>query len=374
MKQRQKVYWSRPSRSDDEAMRVLHLINHCNYGNGSVHVAVDLACAQAGMGHAVAFAADGGDYLQLLSDRGVACERLAQRQTNPVRLLASFVRLAGICRSFRPDIIHAHMMAGAVLGKMASVLFRIPLVTTVHNSFDSHSFLMKLGDKVAAVSDAERNLLIERGYDPGKVEAVPNGPIGSPRESGLEKLDASLLDSIQQPFITTLCGLHPRKGVQDLIQGFAQIARRHPAWRLYVLGDGPQRQQLVELAQSLDVSDRVVFLGYVRTPGEILCKADIFVLASHAEPFGLATAEARQAGCAIIGTAVGGTPELLEFGKAGLLVSPGSPDEIASALDQLISDPVALQEFRARAKNGSEHYRTTRVAEDYDRLYASLLN
>jgi glycosyltransferase involved in cell wall biosynthesis len=337
-------------------------------------VAVDLACAQVKMGHTVRLAGNGGDYLQLLADHRVLCEKLIQKSTNPLQLLASLFKLAKICRSLKPDIIHAHMMAGAVLGKMASVLFRIPLVTTVHNSFDGHSFLMKLGDKIAAVSNAERALLIERGYDTSKVEAVPNGPIGSPRESQLEKLDAKLLRDIQQPFITTVCGLHSRKGVQDLISGFSQIASRHPAWKLYIVGDGPQREELIALSETLQISGRVVFLGYVRSPGEILSRADIFVLASHAEPFGLATAEARQAGCAIVGTSVGGTPELLDFGKAGLLVSPGSPDQIAAALDRLISDPATLKEFKARAKDGSEHYQTTRVAADYIRLYLSLLN
>jgi glycosyltransferase involved in cell wall biosynthesis len=356
-----------------EKMRILHLINHCNYGNGSVHVAVDLACAQAKMGHTVIYAGNGGDYLQLLADHGVKCERLVQRDTNPLRLIASLAKLMNICASFKPDIIHAHMMAGAVFGKTASVLFRTPLVTTVHNSFDSHSFLMKLGDKVAAVSDAERNLLIGRGYDPKKVEVVLNGPIGSPRESLLEKLDAEVLRDIQQPFVTTVCGLHPRKGVQDLIGGFSRVAAAHPAWKLYIVGDGPQLQELIELTRTLDIADRVIFLGYVKNPGEILSKADIFVLASHAEPFGLATAEARHAGCAIIGTSVGGTPELLDFGKAGLLVEPGSPDAIAAALERLMSDPTMLLNFRANAKNGSERYQAARVAEDYSRLYGSLM-
>ena len=95
-------------------MRILHLINHCNYGNGSVHVAVDLACVQAQLGHAVMVAADGGDYQELMMSYGVTCETLAQRQTNPLKLSASVAKLIMICRSFRPDIIHAHMMAGAV--------------------------------------------------------------------------------------------------------------------------------------------------------------------------------------------------------------------------------------------------------------------
>jgi glycosyltransferase involved in cell wall biosynthesis len=354
-------------------MRILHLINHCNYGNGSVHVAVDLACAQTEMGHTVMFVGDGGDYLQLLADHGVMCERLIQRQPNPIQLLASVARLIKICWSFKPDIIHAHMMAGAIFGKIASALFRIPLVTTVHNSFDRHSTLMQLGDKIVAVSNAERALLLTRGYKPEKVVVVVNGPNGSPREGRTEKIDPKTLASIQSPFITTVCGLHRRKGVQDIIAAFAKVAAAHPAWKFYVAGEGPDRQALTELTRKLGIADRVMFLGYVENPGTILSKADIFVLASYAEPFGLATAEAREAGCAIVATAVGGTPELLDFGEAGILAKPGAPDEIASALDKLMSDPAVLREFRARSKNGSEYYRVDRLVRDYTKVYASLL-
>ena len=353
-------------------MRILHLINHCNYGNGSVHVAVDLACMQAKVGDTVVVAADGGDYQDLMTGCGVTCVPLVQRQTNPFKFLASLIKLIRICSSFKPDVIHAHMMSGAIFGKIASILFRVPLVTTVHNSFDRHSLLMRLGDRVVAVSNAERALLIERGYNSKRVVAVLNGPNGSPREDW-EKIDAETLDGIRPPLITTVCGLHRRKGVHDLITGFAEIARLHPAWKLYVAGDGPDRQALVKLSEDLDISNQVVFLGYVKNPRELLSKADIFVLASYAEPFGLATAEAREAGCAIVATSVGGTPELLDFGKAGILVKPESPKEIAAALDTLISDPVALRTGRLNSKRGSEYYRVDRLVQDYAKVYASVL-
>jgi glycosyltransferase involved in cell wall biosynthesis len=354
-------------------MRIIHLVNNCDYGNGSVHVAVDLACLQARAGHAVMVASDGGSCRELLADYGVTYERLVQREPNPLKLMASAAKLVRVCRSFKPDIIHAHMMAGAVFGKVASVLFRIPLVTTVHNSFDPHSVIMKLGDKIVAVSNAERALLLERGYDSKKIEVVVNGPNGSPREGRFEKIDPKLLETIRPPFITTVCGLHRRKGVQDIITAFAEIAPAHPVWKLYIAGDGPDKQELIELTKSLEMDSRVIFLGYVKNPGEILGKADIFVLASYAEPFGLATAEAREAGCAIVATAVGGTPELLEFGNAGDLVNPGSPKEIAAALSKLMSDPAALQMSKARSKSGSEYYRVDRLAQDYAKVYASLL-
>jgi len=101
-----------------------------------------------------------------------------------------------------------------------------------------------------------------------------------------------------------------------------------------VVGDGPDRQALIKLSKRLNIADRVIFLSYVKNPGEILTKADIFVMASHAEPFGLATADAREAGCAIVGTSVGGTPELLDFGKASVLVKPESPERDRSSTRQ----------------------------------------
>jgi glycosyltransferase involved in cell wall biosynthesis len=356
-----------------KSMRILHLLNHCNCGNGSVHVAVDLACVQAQLGHAVMVAADGGDYLELMMDCGVTCEPLVQKHTNPIKLMVSVASFMKICRSFKPDIIHAHMMAGAVFGKIASILFRIPLVTTVHNSFDRHSMLMRLGDKIVAVSNAERTLLIGRGYNPKKVHAVLNGPNGSPRAGRFQKIDSEVFNLIRPPFITTVCGLHRRKGVQDLIAGFAKIATEHPAWKLYVAGDGPDKHALIDLSKSLNIADRVIFLGYIKDPGEILSKADIFVLASYAEPCALAIAEAREAGCAIVATSVGGTPELVDFGKAGVLVKPKSPTDIATALSNLMSDPAALLAFQANSKNGSEYYRVGRVVEEYSKVYASLL-
>ena len=138
-----------------------------------------------------------------------------------------------------------------------------------------------------------------------------------------------------------------------------------------MVGDGPDRQALIKLSKRLNIADRVIFLSYVKNPGEILTKADIFVMASHAEPFGLATADAREAGCAIVGTSVGGTPELLDFGKDSVLVKPESPERDRSSTRQ--ADVGSLQAFRAGSKSGSEYYRAARVAKDYAKVHASLL-
>jgi glycosyltransferase involved in cell wall biosynthesis len=104
----------------------------------------------------------------------------------------------------------------------------------------------------------------------------------------------------------------------------------------------------------------------------LLRQSRIFVLASHAERFGLSVAVAREAGCAIVAPAVGGIPEVLANGDAGQLVEPGRPDQFAKVLRRLMQDEEALRQWRTRAKTRAGYFTVDRVVEDYDKVYAAL--
>lgn len=353
-------------------MRILHLLNHCNHGHGNAHVAVDLATVQAANGHDVTYASAGGDYEPLLTSSGVRIAAVALKPLNPARATIAIYRLLRVCRQVRPQVIHAHMMAGALVGYVVSRLTGIPLVTTVHNSFDWHSTLMRLGDRIVAVSQAERRALEKRGFPTARLRVVLNGPNLSPRDQ--QERAGAPAPAISRPCITTVCGLHPRKGVLDLLRGFAQASAQQPGWTLYIIGDGPDRDQLCAQARELLPADAVVFAGNVANPKRVLDESDIFVLASYADPCSLAVAEARYAGCAVIATAVGGTPELLGQGEHGLLVAPGRPDEIADALLRLMSDPDELRVWRDRAGKDARYLTIARVCEDYQRVYDEIVH
>ena len=92
-----------------------------------------------------------------------------------------------------------------------------------------------------------------------------------------------------------------------------------------------------------------------------------------ADPCPLAVAEARAAGCAIVATAVGGVPEIVDHGKAGQLVPASDPPAMAAAFRNLMGDPELLASWRARASHGSEYFTVTRMTKDYDRVYESML-
>ncbi|WP_375432497.1 glycosyltransferase family 4 protein [uncultured Friedmanniella sp.] len=347
-------------------MRIIHLLKHGVRGNGHVHVAVDLACAQSDAGHDVVFAAARSSYADVLRRHGVEVVDLPEPQ-RVKDAPGSAWALARLCRRFRPDVINAHMMSSAVLAYPIAKVLRVPLVTTMHNSFDKHSVLMRLGKVVVAVSEAERQLLLSRGYPERQVVTIFNGADQSPRE-GAEADDPPLL----RPCVVTLSGLHPRKAVSDVITAFSHLAPDFPEWHLNVIGWGAERKRLELQVAELGLQQAVHFLGSTAAPRPLLEQADIFATATLADPCPLTVMEARAAGCAIVATAVGGIPETLEHGKAGQLVPVHDPQAMAGALRVLMGDPVVLEEWRARALEGADYFTVERMSRDYLSLFSHL--
>src|SRR5262249_33792743 len=145
-------------------MRILHCAPHCReVGNGVVNVAVDLACKQADAGHIVAFASNSGSLASLLRQHGIQHVDVDQESRSPISLARALTDLRRALVSFRPDIIHAHMVPGAVLAWIARAGMELPLVTTVHNAPKRQAVLMGLGDAVIAVSAAVASSMAKRG-------------------------------------------------------------------------------------------------------------------------------------------------------------------------------------------------------------------
>lgn len=346
--------------------RVIHILKHCGYGNGNVHVAIDLACIQARSGYDVTVVSSGGTFVPLLEQYGVRHIVMMHEQRSPLAMLRTAWKLTRIARSTRPLALHAHMMSSAIVGYIASLFSGVPLVTTVHNSFDWHSGIMRLGTRVVAVSKAEREKLLARGWNDKTLRVVMNAPAQSPRDAFMD--DGRKL-AISSPCIVAANGLHRRKGVFDLIEAFGNLFSEFPDWTLYIAGEGPDRERLEQQVKDLGLTHRVHFLGFLRAPKTLMEKADIYVLASYAEPCGLSIGEARSAGCAIIGTDVGGIPEMLDFGTSGRLIKPGRPDQLTSELRNLMSDEPTRTALRRAAKHGSKIFNVQRLLLDYEAVY-----
>ncbi len=349
-------------------MRILHLLNHTNVYNGNVIVAIDLSCVQSSMGHSVGLISNGGDFDALLAKYGVEHLKLDQTR-RPSTITRAIWKLSRMVKSFQPELIHAHMMTGAVLAYVLKPFFGFRLVTTVHNEFEKSSILMGLGDRVVAVSKAVGESMVQRGVSRSKVCVVMNGVIGSPRLSK----EPPTAKTLSHPAIGFVGGLHPRKGVDDLIAAFKITAAQIPQARLYIVGGGPYREAYEKLATATGIGDRIEFCGGQREPRSYLLGFDMFVLPSHADPAPLVLAEARNCGCAVIATSVGGIPEMLAGGKAGLLVPPQRPDLLAKAMIKVLSDEALLLDLRKRSREGLEYYTIERTCNDYQSHYEELL-
>ena len=341
-----------------EKLRIVHLLNElAQLGNGIVNVAIDLAVEHARAGHDVTVAAPDGAYAELLRANGV--KHFLLEPSGGVRPLTAMFKLRGFIKKNHMQIVHAHMMKGAVIGRFACTGSDARLVTTVHNSWQRHAVLMRLGHRVIAVSDAVRSDMIARGVPANRIETVLNGTIGTMRApAGVPPVPVTL----NHPNIVTVAGMYVRKGIADLIEATAMVRERVPTVTTYMLGDGPDRAHFEQLARDRGIGGSVVFLGF-RADAELVMKqADVFVLASHADPNPLVIPEARAAGLPIVATRVDGIPESLDGGDAGLLVPSHAPDALANAIAGLLLAPEQRSRLRAAALRNLERLTVRRMA------------
>lgn len=248
--------------------------------------------------------------------------------------------------------------------RAAKPLAGFALVTTVHNSFDRQSRLMGLGDLIIAVSHAVQQEMTAKGIAAEKLRVVHNGTINGARRPALPCETMAL----QHPAIVTVAGLHARKGIDTLIQAFMKLRETRCA-HLYIVGAGPDRAKLEELAGNSGHADDIHFVGYLRDPRAAIAAADIFVLASHHEPCGLALIEAREMACPCIATNVGGNPEILEGGRAGLLIPPGDSDRLCEAMRTLVENVSLRSSLRRAARKGWQHWTVERMAQETVHIY-----
>ena len=353
-------------------MRILHLVNHIQItGNGIVNVAVDLACLQAASGATVAVASGGGDFDGLLARNAVKLINFEQRATRPSSLLMLPTRWRKIIREFRPDIVHAHMVAGAVIARTLRGSQSYRIVTTVHNEHESKAKLMALGDRVITVSNSNLDSMVRRGVSRAKLRVVVNGTLGSPRSRALPD-DA---EAFHHPAILTVAGMYERKGISDLMLAFEKIAGKNTEAHLYIAGEGPDRGKFEAMAKTFASKDRIHFLGFREQPQALMRSADVFVLASRREPFGLVITEAMEVGCPVVGSDVDGIPEILgRDGEFGVLVPPSNPARLAEAIERVLSSSAERTRLSEASRERAKAFAVRRVVSETDAVYQELLD
>jgi glycosyltransferase involved in cell wall biosynthesis len=165
------------------------------------------------------------------------------------------------------------------------------------------------------------------------------------------------------------------KCIDVLLEAFSRVLARHPNARLLIVGDGESRSQLEALATRLNTAHAVIWTGFRTDIPRLLAAMDIYVQSSNDEGLSLSLLEAMAAGKAVVATNVGGTSEAVIDGVTGVLVSTGSPEAIATAINDLLDAP---EKWRSLAQAGRDYiireFDVQQMMNSYDRLYEALIS
>jgi glycosyltransferase involved in cell wall biosynthesis len=352
-------------------MRILHILNDVtDRGNGIVNTAVDLAMEQSRQGEIVAMATAGGEYEPLLRNHDVLHLKLDQSR-RPVQMMRAVMELRRQIRWFCPDIIHAHMRTGLLLGRFWAGIYGIPLVAHLHNVHDRESRLMGMATRVIAVSRSVAETAERWGFARDRIRVILNRTLGTPRLPSLHDLTPAQL---AYPAIVAVGGLSHRKGIAELISAFEIAAEKYPQANLYLVGDGPERSLFEQQANMSQWREHIHFEGFQPAPQRYMMSADVFVLPSRRESFGLVLIEAREAGCAIVASDIDGVCEALDGGRSGILVPPQNVPALAEALLKLLASPGERLAWQQRAQQGIDAFRVETMAREVRGVYAELVD
>lgn len=229
-------------------------------------------------------------------------------------------------------------------------------MTSLYGELEAHVDLMM------TVSNSFRHDLAPYVARPERIEVLPNGFD--------EKRFRPIAHENEVPQLIVVCRLVPAKGLDVLLRACAELKRRGRPYVLHIIGDGPIREELEQLAQELGIYEETIFYGYMLHPEEFMPFSDIFVLPSRAEAFGSVFAEAALCGLALVGTNVGGIAEQITDGVNGLLVPVDDPDALAAALERVMSDPAFRYELSRTAwTKAKQDYSLSGVVNDLKRIY-----
>ncbi len=276
-------------------------------------------------------------------------------------------------------LVHANSGAPNQWMVPAARRARVPLVAHLHAVYGSRercTLLLHQAPIVVGCSRAVVRPFRLDGIPEARLRVIHNGVnlarLNSGDAKGLRKTLGVGPDSV---LVVGAGALIPLKGFDVLLRAFEIARRRGLDAHFAIAGEGPERGRLDSLAGELGISDHVHFLGQQENLGAILRDAaDIVVIGSNIEAFGLVAAEAGAMGRPTIGTRVGGVPELVEEGKTGLLVQPGDHAALANALIRLGHDPDLRHRLGSAARSHVLARLTTeRVARSFEGLYATLL-
>ncbi|HEX6940676.1 MAG TPA: N-acetyl-alpha-D-glucosaminyl L-malate synthase BshA [Longimicrobiales bacterium] len=234
-------------------------------------------------------------------------------------------------------------------------------------------FSLARSDGITAVSEYLRRETTEHFGVPGdRIRVIPNFVDLDLYRRDRHPCHRDCFAGSGEKIVVHVSNFRPVKRVEDVVRVFARIAREVPA-RLLLVGDGPDRGRAAAAAEEEGVGARVAFLGKQESVAELLACADLLLLPSASEAFGLAALEAMACGVPVVATRVGGVPEVVTHGESGFLAPVGALDEMAEYGIEILRDPERWRRVSEAARAAAEEFAADRIVPMYEAYYAEVL-
>lgn len=287
------------------------------------------------------------------------------------------------------DILHVHYaIPHAAIAYMAREILKthgrhVPFVTTLHGTDITLvgknrafapvvAFSINQSDGVTAVSESLRQDTLDAFKVEVPIEVIYNF-VDFSRFSKTDKehFKKAIAPNGEKILVHT-SNFRPVKRVEDVIHIFQRVNAVVPS-RLLLIGDGPERQNIEMLCREIGLCDEIRFLGKLEAVEEVLAIADLFILPSGHESFGLSALEAMACEVPVISSNAGGLSEVNIHGVTGYLQDPGDVDGMAAHAIELLENPDQLARFRKQAYEQARRFRIEQILPEYEALYEKVL-
>jgi L-malate glycosyltransferase len=331
-----------------------------------------------------------GPFVKEISDLGIPLSEYPIPGFYSLTALVQKARFARHIAKRRIDVVHAYSFYGNVFGILPARLAATPVVIASIRDRGAYltpmqkrvqRFVCRFADCVLVNAEAVKDWLTSEGYDASKIIVIPNGVeldrFGEPPDPARVRRELGI--PVEAPMVMVVSRLTRQKGLEQFLEAAEILMPRFPDARFVIVGYANPAEQDYEnglkvLTDRLGLTGRVIFTGLRQDVPSLLAAATVSVMPSLNEALSNVLLESMAAGAPTVATRVGGTPEAIVDEATGLLVEPGDPRALASAIERLLREPALAQRLGVAARKAIEdRYSVEKMVRATESLYLDLL-
>jgi N-acetyl-alpha-D-glucosaminyl L-malate synthase BshA len=300
-------------------------------------------------------------------------------------------KLVDVVKYVKLDLLHVHYAiphaSAAYMAKqiLKSQGINIPFITTLHGtditlvgkdpSFEPViTFAINQSNAVTAVSESlKKDTYINFPNVKNDIQVIPNFICLADYNIENERCKKKMYAPNGEKILIHVSNFRKVKRVEDVLRVFDKVRKVLPA-KLILVGDGPEKTNMEKLCREFDMCNDIKFLGKIVNPEHVLSIADLFILPSETESFGLAALEAMASKVPVISTNSGGIPEVNEQGVSGFMSNVGDVEDMAKNAIHILKDENVLNIFKMNAYEQAKKFDLNKILPMYEKLYEVVLS